>query len=39
MGTPQDGPSRKKQKNRRSKKLLKWREKQAAKPATAAKKK
>jgi hypothetical protein len=30
MSAPQDSPARKKQKNRRTKKLLKWREKRAA---------
>lgn len=37
MSAPQDSPTRKKQKNRRSKKLAKWREKQAAAKAAGAK--
>lgn len=35
MSSPQDPPARKKQKNRATKKLLKWREKQEAQPASA----
>lgn len=37
MSSPQDGPSRKKQKARRRKKLAKWREKKAADKAPAKK--
>lgn len=35
MSSPQDPPARKKQKNRATKKLLKWREKQEALTASA----
>jgi hypothetical protein len=38
MSTPQDSPRRRKQKARRTKQLAEWREKQAAKGATPAKK-
>jgi hypothetical protein len=36
MSTPQDSPTRKKQKRNASRKLTEWRKKQAAKPAKPA---